>query len=163
MLHVVRCDMKEKVNAIISLLSSGFSIEEIKEQLDLNNQELNTILKAIRDLGYNYSKTFYDDGTIIIKASRRLSLNPKEHIKVNVKESKFHTLFIADTHIGGPYEQPKRLSVVSDYAKSHDIHTIFNAGDVINNYYPGQEPDIKVTNPVDQAKRYLKSLFKKIK
>ena len=150
--------MREKVAAIISLLSSGFTIDEVQKELNLTNPELNMLLKKVRDLGYNYQKQFSDDGSITIKMSRKLNLNPKEHTKVNVKESTFHTLFISDLHIGGPYERPERLKVISDYAVSHDIHTVFNTGDIINNYYPEQEPNTKVKDPVKQAQRYLRYL-----
>jgi predicted MPP superfamily phosphohydrolase len=148
--------MSKNVEIALSLLANGFTVDELQSTLNINHQELNSILKTIRDLGYNYTKSFSSDGTILIKANRKLNLNPKEHVKVNVKDSTFHTLIISDLHIGGPYEKPRRLEVISDYAVSHDIHTIFNTGDLINNYYPEQEPDTKVKDPVEQAKRYLR-------
>lgn len=148
--------MKENVELVLTLLTQGFTIDEIENTLNINHQELNQILKTIKNLGYNYTKSFHSDGTIHIKASRTLNLNPKEHVKVNVKNSTFRTLIISDPHIGGPYEKPKRLRAVSKYAVDHDIHTIFNTGDLINNYYPGQEPEIKITDPIQQAKRYIR-------
>lgn len=148
--------MQENTRIIISLLANGFTFEEVQQELHLSNQEFNSILKRIRDLGYNYSKNCNDDGTIIFKASRKLNLNPKDRIKINIKEQTLRTVFISDIHVGGPFEKPERIEMVSDYATSHDIHTIINTGDTINNYYPDQEPDIPITDPVLQTKRYLK-------
>ena len=150
--------MNTNVRLVLELLVNGFNVDDIASELSITPKELNAILKTIRDLGYNYQKQFNADGSIIIKSSRKLNLNPKEHVKVNVKESTFRTMLISDLHIGGPLERPERLKVVSDYAVSHDIHTIFNAGDVINNYYPETEPDAKVKDPVKQAQRYLRYL-----
>ena len=150
--------MNKNVELVLALLSEGFTVDDLTSTLSIDHKELCSILKTIRDLGYNYGKTFASDGSITIKANRKLNLNPREHVKVNVKESTFHTLFISDTHIGGPLERPERLKVISDYAVSHDIHTIFNTGDVINNYYPDTEPDAKVKDPVLQAKKYLRCL-----
>ena len=74
--------MSENVRVIISLLASGFTVDEIQKELSISPPELNQALKTIRDLGYNYAKSFSSDGTITIKASRKLNLNPKEHITV---------------------------------------------------------------------------------
>ncbi len=148
--------MNKDVELVLTLLIEGFTVDDIVDELNIDHKKMSAILKTIRDLGYNFQKHFNDDGTIIIKSTRKLNLNPREHVKVNVKESTFHTLFISDTHIGGPLERPERLKIVSDYAVDHDIHTIFNTGDVINNYYPDQEPDTKVKDPVKQAQRYLR-------
>ena len=150
--------MNKNVQLVLSLISNGFTIDEVVNDLNIDHKEMVAILKTIRDLGYNYQKQFNDDGTIIIKSTRKLNLNPKEHVKINIKDSTFRTLFISDTHIGGPLERPERLKVISDYAISHDIHTVFNTGDVINNYYPDQEPNTKVKDPVEQARRYLRYL-----
>ena len=148
--------MSENVRVILSLLTSGFTVDEIQKELKISPAELNQALKRIRDLGYNYAKSFSSDGTITIKASRNLNLNPKEHIKINVQDSTFHTILTSDFHVGGPHERAERIGIVADYAESHDIHTIFNAGDIINNYYPDQEPDTKVKDPIKQAQRYLR-------
>ena len=148
--------MHSNVELILSLLTEGFTIDEVQKELNLSNQEFNEALKTIRDLGYNYTKTFSDDGNIIIKAGRTLNLRPRENVRVNVKDSTFHTIIMSDPHIGGPYEHPERLTTVADYAIDHDIHTIFDTGDIINNYYPEQEPDLRVKDPIKQAKKYLR-------
>jgi len=148
--------MHSNVEIILSLLTEGFTIDEVQKELNLTNQEFNEALKTIRDLGYNYTKSFSDDGNITIKAGRTLNLRPNQNVRVNVKDSTFHTIIMSDPHIGGPYEHPERLATVADYATNHDIHTIFDTGDIINNYYPEQEHDLKVKDPVKQAKKYLR-------
>lgn len=150
--------MNSNVRFVLSLLSEGFTLSEVQKELNITSKEFNSILKTIRDLGYDYTKSFSDDGNTYIKISRRLNFNPKEHQAINVTGSTFHTLLISDTHIGGPFEQPKRLEIISEYAKEHNIHTVFNAGDLINNYYPDQEPVLKYQTPEEQIRRYLKYL-----
>ena len=93
--------MNKNVQLVLELLINGFTVDEITDELSIDHKELSSILRTIRDLGYNYTKSFASDGTITIKANRKLNLNPKEHVKVNVKESTFRTLIISDTHIGG--------------------------------------------------------------
>ena len=148
--------MIEKTVLIINMLSDGFTIDEVEQTLQLSPQELNSILKSIRDMGYDYQKTYSSDGVITIKKSRSLRLNPNYNIKINVKDNTFRTLFISDVHMGGPYEKPERIGMITNYAESHDIHSIFNTGDLINDYYPDQEPEIQISDPLLQADRYLR-------
>lgn len=147
--------MEKALSVVITLLKEGFDVDEIQEVLKISPEEFNQVLKKVRELGYNYCREIFSDGKMIIKGSRCLNLNPKKTSKITVKDSILHTIFTSDFHLGGPFEQPKRLKALSDYAASHDIHIIINTGDIINDYYPDHDPELKYPYPEDQAKRYL--------
>jgi len=128
--------MREKTEMVLKLLTEGgFSISEVQNMLNLNNKEFNIILKRIRDAGYNYNKTFYSDGNIHISPCSSV-YRPNQNLRINIKENNFRTLFISDLHIGSDGDQPELIKMVSNYAINHGIHSIFDAGDIIDNLYP---------------------------
>ncbi len=147
--------MEKALSVVITLLKEGFDVDEIQDVLNITPKEFSQVLKRVRELGFNYHRETYSDGTMIIKGSHSFNPHPYKNFKINIKNNYLHTIFTSDFHIGGPYEQPKRISTLRDYAVSHDIHTIINTGDIINDYYPGQDPLLKIQDPTKQARRFL--------
>lgn len=128
--------MKENATLVLSLLNEGHNVNEIQDMLKINNREFSVILKAIKDAGYNFYKTISSDGTITIKLNKNLNFNEHKTIRINVKDRVLRAIFISDLHIGSIYERPELLKKVYQYAKEHNIHIIFNCGDLIENVYP---------------------------
>ena len=129
--------MKENIRKVLEMWEKGIPLNEIEASMNLTTHEFNKTLKAIRDLGYNSERVFYNDGRIIMKPSKRLNLNPTNNIRINVKSNRFRTIFISDLHIGSRGAKPEYLKqVVYEYALPRGIHIIFNGGDVIENIYP---------------------------
>ena len=137
--------MKEKIKQVIELYEKGLSLSEIHEITGLSISEFNKILKAIKDTGYNTSKSYHSDGKIIVKRNKTLDFKTSNSIRVNVKDRILRAIFISDPHIGSEFDRPDLLKQVVDYAKTHDIHIIFNGGDMIENVYP-YNPDITYFN-----------------
>lgn len=142
--------MKEKIKQVLDMYSQGLSLSEIHEKLGLSITEFNKVLKAIKDAGYNTSKSYTSDGRIIVKLNRTLDLKTNNTIRINVKDRILRAIFISDPHIGNEFDRPDLLrTVVNDYAKKHDIHLIFNGGDMIENIYP--DTPHKLTSPTVES------------
>ena len=149
--------MKENIKKVLAMYEQGLALGEIQEQLGLNCTEFNKILKAIKDAGYNTTKTYHSDGRITVKPNRTLDFKTSNNIRINVKDRILRAIFISDPHLGSEFERPDLLKkVVSEYARSHDIHIIFNGGDMVENVYP--DSPRKLNNPTieSQAKKVVR-------
>lgn len=146
--------MIKRAKAVLELIKENHSIDEIQSLLNLNNREFSEILKYLRDYGYNFTKTYYSDGKIIVKLNRTLNFNDSKKTRIVVKDRILKSIFISDLHIGSIYERPDLLRKVYEYAIAHDIHVIFNCGDVIEGIYP--------ENPIPPRNQTLQSQIKKV-
>ena len=146
--------MSEK---IIKLMCDGLSLNEIQKRLSLSNREMSYYLKQIKNNGFNFTKTYFSDGQVFTKINRNLILNPENNIlRINVRDRIFRAVFISDLHIGSIYERPDLLKIVFDYLQKHDIHNLFNGGDVIENVYEDRAELLKTKTDVAQAKKVLR-------
>lgn len=149
--------MKKKIALVLSLYEQGLSLSEIQEKLELSVTEFSHILKAIKDAGYNTTKSYSSDGQIHVKLNKTLEFKQGNSIRINVKDRILRAIFISDPHIGSEFERPDLLKrVVNDYAKSHDIHIIFNGGDMIENVYPDSHRKLKNPTVESQTKKAIK-------
>lgn len=149
--------MKEQIKQVLTMYEQGMTLSEIHEKLGLSITEFNKILKAIKDAGYNTSKSYTSDGQITVRLNRTLDFKTSNTIRINVKDRILRAVFISDPHIGSEFDRPDLLrQVVNDYAKKHDIHIIFNGGDMIENVYP--DSPRKLSNPTveQQVKKAIR-------
>ncbi len=148
--------MKEKIALTLSLMNEGHNVNEIQNMLNVDYREFNKILKAIRNAGYNYSKSFSSDGEITIKTNRTLNFGDRKSIRISVKDRILKAIFISDLHIGSEFENPNLLKIVYNYAKKHDCHIIFNGGDLIDGVYPDAPYKLKNPTTESQVKKVLR-------
>lgn len=148
--------MIRQAKKVLELIKENYSIDEIQTKLTLSNREFSEVLKYLKDYGYNFTKTYYSDGKIIIKPNKTLNFNDSKKTRIIVKDRILKSIFISDLHIGSIYERPDLLRKVYEYAISHDIHIIFNCGDVIEGIY--QDAATPPRNPTisSQIKKVLR-------
>ena len=149
--------MKEQIKKILELYEKGLSLGEICEELKTTPGEFNRLLKVIRDSGYNTSKTYSSDGKIIAKINKTLNFKTGNAIRINVKDRVLRAVFTSDPHIGSEFERPDLLKqAVNEYARKHDIHIIFNGGDLVENVYPDSHRKLHNSTDISQAKKALR-------
>lgn len=148
--------MIRQAKQVLELIKENNSIDEIQSILKLSNREFSDILKYLKDYGYNFSKTYYSDGKIIIKLNKTLNFNDSKKTRIVVKDRILKSIFISDLHIGSIHERPDLLRKVYEYASSHDIHIIFNCGDVIEGIYPDSPTPLKNPTLDSQIKKVLR-------
>lgn len=148
--------MKEKINQVLNLYEQGLSLSEIQERLGLGVTEFNHVLKAIKDAGYNTSKSYSSDGKIIVRQNKTLDFKQGNTIRINVKDRILKSIFISDPHIGSEFDRPDLLKKVVGYAKTHDIHVIFNGGDMIENVYSDSHRQLSSPTVESQVKKAIR-------
>ena len=147
----------EKARLVLELINENIAIDDIQKMLKLNNREFSDILKYLRDYGYNFTKTYYSDGKVIIKPNKTINFNENsKKTRIVVKDRILKAIFISDLHIGSIYERPDLLRTVYRYADEHDIHIIFNAGDVVEGIYPDSNQQLLNNTIESQVKKVLR-------
>ena len=141
---------------VLKLINQGLSVIEITNVLHIDNKKLSEVLKNIRNNGYNLQKQYFSDGTIIPTIKKDLSFNNRSKISINVKDSVFNAIFISDLHFGSIYDNPDLLNIVYEYALKHNIHVIFNAGDLVDNIYPDSDQVLKNDTIASQIRKVLR-------
>lgn len=141
---------------VIRLINQGLSINEISKELQLDNRRLSEILKNIRNNGYNLQKQYFSNGEIFPIIKHDLSFNNRSKLNIDVTDSSFNAIFISDLHFGSIYDNPELLNIVYDYAIKHNIHIIFNAGDLIDNVYPDSDQVLKNNTVESQIRKVLR-------
>lgn len=149
--------MQEKLSYLLSLYESGLTLGEIQEKMRLNTHEFNELLKTLRDIGYNTTKSYSSDGTIVCKLNRSLNFRTNNSIRINVKDRVLRAVFYSDLHLGSIFERPEYLEIVNEYARSHNIHIFFNGGDMIENVYPESPIPLKYGSLEEQVEHVLES------
>lgn len=149
--------MNEAATLVLSLIEQGVSLNDIQRQLSIPNGQFNEVLKQIRANGYNFSKTYFSDGKVFFKLNKTLKHPPDSNsIRINVRDRVLRAVFISDLHIGSIYERPDLLKIVFAYMKKHDIHTLFNGGDVIENVYEDRQDILRIPSAREQATKVLR-------
>lgn len=149
--------MSETINLVLKMMIEGMSLNEIQNELSLSNRELSFILKQIKNSGFNYTKSYFSDGQVFTKVNHSLAFNPENNVfRINVRDRIFRAVFISDLHIGSIYERPDLLKIVFDYLQKHDIHNLFNGGDVIENVYEDRLDILKTKTALAQARKVLR-------
>lgn len=147
--------MNEKIALILSLYERGIPLGEIQEKLGIDCQEFSQLLKIIRDSGYNTTRIYNSDGTIVTKVNKTLNFKTGNTIRINVKDRVLRAVFYSDLHLGSVFERPENIRIVNDYAKSHNIHVFFNGGDMIENVYQDSPIGLKVPTLRGQVEEVL--------
>ena len=147
----------QRARLVLELLQDNHSVDEIQSILKLNNREFSDILKYLKDYGFNFSKTYYSDGKVVIKPNRTLNFNENsKRTRIVVKDKILRVIFISDLHIGSIYERPDLLRIVYQYADEHDIHIIINAGDLVEGIYPDSNQQLLNKTIESQVKKVLR-------
>lgn len=149
--------MTQRARLVLELLKENHSVDEIQSILKLNNREFSDALKYLKDYGFNFTKTFYSDGKVVIKPNRTLNFNENsKKTRIVVKDRILRVIFISDLHIGSIYERPDLLRIVYKYAQDHDIHIIINAGDFVEGIYPNSNQQLLNHTIESQVKKVLR-------
>lgn len=147
--------MREKIALILSLYEEGIPLSEIQEKLKLSCQEFSELLKIIRDAGYNTTKSYTSDGTIVNKLNKTLNFKTGNSIRINVKDRILRAIFYSDLHLGSIYERPEYLNIVNEYALAHNIHVFFNGGDMVENVYRDSPIPLKYSTIEEQVNHVI--------
>lgn len=145
--------MTEKELLIFEMIDEEFSLNEMAYYLKLSPRQVHQKIQKLINDGYFISPIYYDDGNIRYNFEE----NYKKHtLDLSINDShKFKALVVADMHIGNSLENLSYLYKVYDYARDHDIHIIFNCGDMIDgNFTRGKQI---IRNVDEQINKVIKN------
>ena len=147
--------MKDLSKKIYKEILSGTPINAIQLLYNIPSIELSKYLKDIRDNGFRFTKTILSDGNLYYIPNITLSLNPNQHYqRIGISGNQFKTMFISDTHVGNLRERLDYIKIAYEYARTHNIHIVFNGGDVIDNVYPENINNLKNKTLDSQIGKY---------
>ncbi len=147
--------MSDLIEKILNLINKGKTLNEIATETNLSNKGLYNILALLRNKGINFSRTYYSNGNIKYQQIKNLANDDTRTKELILNYSKsLNALIISDTHIGSELERLDLIKKVYEYALEHDIHIIFNIGDIIDGLNNSSKK--YPSNCMDQIDYFLK-------
>ena len=127
--------MREISTEVLKQISTGLSLNEVKNNLNLPDKMFLSALKEIRSNYPNFTKKYADNGTVFyLPEEPKLILPPNKLELISTKDT-FRAIFISDLHCGNKREKLYLLNLVYEYAIKNNIYIIINTGDVLENIY----------------------------
>ena len=128
--------MVEKNAKILRLIDEGLSIQEIRKKMDIEYTELNTRLRQIQTAGYEFYKTYMNNGKIMYSLKRDFDFIPSMNQTIlqpisDGKNNGFHFIAAADTHYGHVDDSMDMMHMLYSYANANNIHSFVLVGDII--------------------------------
>ena len=129
--------MNESTLKLIELLKQEKTANEIAQELNISNKQLFKRLFRLKTMGFNVKKKYYYSGDIGYSLYNDVPLQPLNSVDIitSPEEQKFEAIVISDLHIGSTDERLDLLNRIYDYCVKNNIHTIFNAGDIIDGMF----------------------------
>lgn len=149
--------MSGKTAEVWNLIQQGISLNEIQAIYGFDCYTFSNILKAIRDNGFNLKSSYYSNGKVEIYPNHTLEFNNSNKVRINLESNTLKTIFISDLHIGSIFDRTLFLKKVYEYAQKHDVHIIFNTGDVIENVYNDRLEYLKNKTLESQVHKVLRA------
>lgn len=149
--------MDEKTAMVFELITKGIPLDEIEKSLKLEVKEFSSILKTIRDLGYNFTRTINFNGKVILKLNKTLHLNPAGKIKLIGNERLLRVAFLSDLHTGNVDDCSENWEIALQYAKNHNINIVIIAGDIIENVYEDSPAKLRYNTSREQIEYFVQN------
>ena len=129
--------MNESTLKLIELLKQEKTANEIAQELNISNKQLFKRLFRLKTMGFNVKKKYYYSGDIGYSLYNDVPLQPLNSVDIitSPEEQEFEAIVISDLHIGSTDERLDLLNRIYDYCVKNNIHTIFNAGDIIDGMF----------------------------
>ena len=125
--------MTELNKKMFDLLINGYSVEEIKEKMNLSSKQFLNRIEQIKNEGYLLKKIFNIDGSSYYQLSNLM--NENEVLHINSNNDNFSFILVSDLHVGHELEGLYKMKEVYEFAKENNIHTIFHVGDLFHGIY----------------------------
>ncbi len=140
-------------NRLLELINLKKSNKEIYETLNMNPQQLYSLLLDLKNNGMMISRKYYSDGSIKYKQIkthsdfRKTSLFEQDRtIITDSKENNLKFLIISDLHFGNKLERLDLIDRAYNYCIKNGINIILSGGDLIDGTYTKGEQKISDLN-----------------
>ncbi|MBO4245330.1 MAG: metallophosphoesterase family protein [Bacilli bacterium] len=127
---------------VIELIKKGKNNNEICTELNIDINQLSSILLNLKNSGLTFSRHYYSNGTIKYQTiNDHLNMidintyNREKTIITDVNEDKIKLLVMADLHFGNSLERLDLIDRAYNYCINNKINTILCCGDLIDGSY----------------------------
>ena len=148
--------MGELEQQIFFLMSTGLSLNKIKEKLNLPDQMFLNTLKNLKQFHQFHDKDYYDTGEIFYNRQQKKRDHESRHHRLHMGNNKLRVLFISDLHCGNVKDNLGLLNQLYEYAITQNIHVIINTGDFIENIYHLEEKKLREKTVMGQIRRAIR-------
>lgn len=127
--------MNESTLKLIELIKQEKTANEIAQELNISNKQLFNRLLQLKNLGFDFKRKYYYSGDIVYSFYNDISISQSPNsvdIITSPEDQEFEAVVISDLHLGSVHERVDLLNKVYDYCVKNNIHTILNAGDIID-------------------------------
>ena len=130
--------MTKNTKILIELIKNGDTINDIATALNLSHRQLYYRLLLLKNQGYLFKKNYYSNGEITLSVPNAKDLNDylfhNNVIDIITKKSEdqIRLIVISDIHLCSKYDSIESLYQIYNYAKSNNINSIINCGDLID-------------------------------
>lgn len=148
---------------LITLLNSGKTADDICKTLNINYYQLYNQLLCLKNMGMDYSRKYYFNGSIVynslsnigdIKKWKSNFFNQTETLITDACENEIKLIAISDLHLGNELERIDLIDRVFNYCNKNDIHIIFLGGDIIDGTFTKGHQ--KISDVHKQLEHFLK-------
>lgn len=123
--------MSDLTIKLLNLIEEGKTSNEIANELNISNKQLYNYLTMIRNIGYDFERKYYYDGSIIYIPKKNIeSKNREVNLITSKQDTEIKALIISDTHLGSTKEI--NTNIAFDYCIKNGINIIIHTGDMVN-------------------------------
>lgn len=151
--------MSESTLKLIELIKQKKTANEIAQELNISNKQLFNRLLQLKNLGFDFKRKYYYSGDIVYSFYNDISISqPSNSVDIitSPEDQEIEAVVISDLHLGSVDERVDLLNKVYDYCVKNNIHTILNAGDIIDGMMgPNQKLHNNIFEQIEYAiKKY---------
>lgn len=149
--------MTESTKTLIELLNNNFTLNDIASTLNLTHKQLYYRLLLLKNQGYFFKKNYYSNGEITFSIPDSHDLNNSLYYTDNIdiitekNDNQLRLITISDLHLGSKNDNIEALYKIYEYAKSNNIHSIINCGDLVDGIggYDGLPKEKDLSKQID--------------
>ena len=119
---------------ILNKISENKTVNDICNELNISRKMLHYQLELIKNTGYCYTNTYFNDGNILLRPGYDDTNKPRI---LTDDSSTLKVLALSDVHFGSILSKPKSVELMFEYCNNKDIHIILMCGDVIDGNFGG--------------------------
>ena len=150
--------MNSKQRELYELLKQEVTLLDLANHLNVSPKQAYNRVQTLKNQGYNIYRKDFSTGDIQFSIINHLVDDDSKNILYTLPDTNIlRVIVLSDTHIGNSLQRLDVLDETYNYCIKHNIHTIFNCGDLLNGLLPSKTGSIIIKDYEKQIDLFLKS------
>lgn len=150
--------MTSKQRELYELLKQEVTLLDLASYLNVTPKQAYNRVQTLKNQGYNIYRKDFSTGDIQFSIINHLVDDYSKNILYTLPDTNvLRVIVLSDTHIGNSLQRLDVLDETYNYCIKHDIHTIFNCGDLLNGLLPSKTGSIIRKDYEKQINLFLKN------